>query len=200
MNYEQLMNSHLVNHPSNPKWLHELFRPLWVALFLIVAFIGTSIFLEVDKGLGIFASLIFGGYVLVKLSFFQMISGHGVGRVKKGAFSFLGLPMMVSVIMLLLLLMSVVMIASTFTVEFREAFFPETILNLRVVSWYFFISIIASLLCWRFHIYYETWYGDEYEARREFEEKGIDNEEIERRISLMRKKGILPWKYNKHKN
>ncbi len=53
------------------------------------------------------------------------------------------------------------------------------------------ISCVLVLLTWKFHMYYETWYGSDYDARMEFKNRGYNDEQITYAIEQLYKIGIL---------
>ena len=194
MNYEQLTNTHFIKYPSHPKWLHEIFRPFWVSMFLAAAFCTHSSFFELEEDwLFLWLSFFCAIMPILKIAFAQnFLLGHGVGLIKKSRFSLLGLPNWMTIIQIVLILGTGWAALKLNYGEIKEENFNlKAILILKLLFSYLFISFLASLLSWRFHTYYETWYGSECDAKSEFENKGFSKEEIEKKINLLKKKGII---------
>ncbi len=187
--YEQLMESNFLKHPTHNEVVHAIFNPIIIAIIILVT---TTTYVKITDGDWIFSLMV--GFITsilmsIKLAMATMIipAGHGVGIVKKGKLSVLGLPnsavIMFSIILLLILALNYI------TITYNYSF--ETFTRIRMFSLSMLFGFILSICSWRFHTYYNTWYGSEYDARLEFKNKGYDDELIENKITKLKKQGIL---------
>lgn len=187
MTYEKLMDSNFIKFPNHSNVVHNLFNPFVVAL---ISFIATGLYtllMDGDWGFTIIVAMVCAAYMQMKIAFVTMnIHGHGVGIIKKGKFSLLGLPTVVTIMLLIIftiiLLLNIIAYGADTNLDFgRVQIFASSMM----------FGFIMSMLSWRFHSYYETWYGSEYDARMELTQKGYSGEEIEQQIAALKKKGIL---------
>lgn len=185
--YEELMNSHFMKFPTHSKVVHTIFSP-WVVCLIIIVVVGTTTYL-IDGGIdmAIMTALVAGAYVPMKIAIATMdMDGHGVGLIKKGKISLLGLPTVASVMYFILFAIVTAIIFVAFTDSSGVHFGRVQIFGIAMMC-----SLIMSLLSWRFHTYYETWYGSEYAARMQFKSKGYSDKVIEDKIRLLKKRNIL---------
>jgi hypothetical protein len=96
-----------------------------------------------------------------------------------------------SVSSIVMLLLTISMVVATFTKGFRTGLQPDTVRSYQLLSVSMFTALFLSLLTWRFRLFYETWYGDEYKARLEFKNKGCGKIQIEKNIKELKRLGIL---------
>lgn len=184
--YEKLMNSHFLRFPSHSKIVHTIFNPFMVGAIIFVA---VMIYLVIADGDWMFAVMVAGicsMFMSMKIALATMqTSGHGVGIIKKGKLSVLGLPSAATGILGIILFLILAIIYVSFAAP-EEHFERVQMFGISML-----FGFVMSLLSWRFHTYYETWYGSEYDARQEFIQKGYTEEVIKEKIALLKKKGIL---------
>lgn len=191
--YEELMNSHFMKFPGHSKVLHYIFDPIAISIYLFILISLVGYLYGVGLGLSIFiAAVSVISVILKQSSSYHTMTGHGVGLKKKGKFSILGLSTALSIGFLIISSLSLVMVLGSFSESFNKGMMDyQTVLNFRALSLSFFICTVFSLLSWRFHIYYETWYGSQYDAMIECKNKGMSVEQTEQFIENLRKAGIL---------
>lgn len=190
--YEELMNSHFMRYPSSPKWLYNMFNPVVVMITLAAAVIIAGKILNIDHALVAMITFITSWITYRRHTTYRLFVGHGIGHIKKGKFSFLKLPTTgMSISSIVMLLLTISMIIATFTKGFRTGLQPDTVRSYQLLSVSMFTAFAVSLLTWRFRLFYETWYGDEYKARLEFKNKGYGKIQIEKNIKELKRLGIL---------
>lgn len=185
--YEKLMNSHFMKHPTHSRIVHAIFNPFIVAAIILVA---VTLYIKIADGDWTFALMvgfIASMFLSMKMAMVgQMMNGHGVGIVKKGKLSVLGLPsaavVMYTIILGLLGTITVISFTANSDVDFGRA-------QMFGVSMLF--GFVMSILSWRLHTYYTTWYGSEYDARMEFKNKGYSDEVIDGKVKKLKEMGIL---------
>lgn len=186
--YEELMSSHFMRFPAHSRIVHIIFNPLLCGCILMVLTVLCAKIVGTDWSISIISG-VFAAYALIRQYQAQMnLKGHGVGLIKKGKFSVLGLPQGMSIASIFFGLVIITMFTGSFLGDFNS---DKTSLNFKTLSSALLASHILSLLSWRLHTYYETWYGDEYKARIEFKNRGLSDHKIEEYIVLLRRKGIL---------
>jgi uncharacterized membrane protein len=186
--YDELMNSRFLEFPSHSEFMYKLCRLPVLCALLILGSVTTGILIEVPTIIVVMTTL-FSLLVIAKsqISFFYM-SGHGVGLIPKSKFSILGLPKMLTISYIIFIVLTFLMVVLSY---FGEWNFPGTQTNFEYLSTFLLIAVILSLLSWRFNIYYLTWYGDEYQARVYFKNKGFSQQKIEEYIDRLKEKGVL---------
>ncbi len=187
MTYEQLLNAHFLKHPGHSKIVHFIFQPLVVLPTALIAVFVYSLVKTGDSELSFLIAIFAAMYPIVK--FFLVgaqMTGHGVGLIKKGPLPLLGLTTVATICELLILGVIIFLVVVAYQA-------PESLgfEKVKVFSVSLLFSFIMSMLYWRFHAYYETWYGSEYDARIEFQKKGYAAEIVEERIEELKRKGIL---------
>lgn len=187
MTYEKLMNSNFIKFPNHSNVVHKLFNPFVVALINFIATGMYAFLFDGDLGFAFINAFICGAYMTLKISFVSMnMTGHGVGIIKKGKLSLLGFPTGISIFLLTLFTIILMMNIVAFTGETDMDFERVQILSASLM-----FSFVMIMLSWRFHSYYETWYGSEYDAKCELVKKGYGEHEIEQKIAELKRKGIL---------
>ncbi|HWC58034.1 MAG TPA: hypothetical protein VG621_03770 [Candidatus Paceibacterota bacterium] len=187
--YEELMNSHFMKYPSHSRTVHILFNPFIVAAIILFVTAGYAKIMDGDWTFTIMVGLLTSMFLCMKMAMVTtQMNGHGVGMIRKGRLSVLGLPSSAVVMfaIILFLILAIITVAYTAPQDGLGGFKRVQILGLSML-----FGFIMSVLSWRFHSYYETWYGSEYSARMEFREKGYSNDEIEAKIKKLRKLGII---------
>jgi hypothetical protein len=188
--YEKLMKSGLMRYPNHSPIVHAIFNPFVTAVIMFVAIMAYVVLADGDWEFAVIVACLAAFFMSMKIAMVGMfLSGHGVGIIKKGKFSVLGLPTVATVILSIPFLLLVFLTYLSFTAPDAEMFG-----RLRIFCVSFLFGFIVSLLSWRFHTYYETWYGDEYAARMEFKGKGYSDDVIEEKLQVLRNIGILDWK------
>ncbi len=189
MTYEECMNF-FIKYPNHSKTLHRVFSPIVVTLTIFIGVFTLNKFFEGTTSFALLTACISTGFVFSKILLVQnMLNGHGVGIKKKGRFQVLGLTEKVFWKLLVPFILILIMNILAFMNDDLE--FPKDAMRFRLFVVSILFVYIMSMLCWRFHIYYETWYGDEYKARVEFKNRGDSDEEIERKIEILYKQGTL---------
>jgi hypothetical protein len=187
--YEQLMESNFLKHPTHSKIVHTIFNPFIIAVIILMA---TTTYVKIADGDWTFALMvgfIASMFMSMKIAMATMIvpAGHGVGMVKKGKLSVLGLPtpavVMLGIIFLTILGMNYVAFSYNGPLGGFE--------RMKIFGVAMLFGFIMSICSWRFHVYYNMWYGSEYDARLEFKNKGYDDKEIESKVKQLKKQGIL---------
>jgi len=188
MTYSELMKSNFFRFPGHNPIVHRIFNPFVTALIMFVAITAYVKIADGEWTFAIIVAFIASCFMSMKIALATMMipSGHGVGMVKKGRLSVLGLPtpavVMFGIILTIILAMNAL------------AFSPGATLDMgrmKMFSVSMLFGFILSICSWRFHTYYETWYGSEYAARMEFKAKGYGDEIIEEKIAALRERGIL---------
>ncbi len=189
MTYEQLMSSHLMKFPSHSKVVHTIFHPFLIALVIAISTIGYTWIKDGDPGFALIVGVI-SAYVSFKMYYASsQLTGHGVGIIKKGKFSVLGLPSILVLLYSIALLLLLGMLIISHTAE--DGHFPSFYARAQVFTLCALFSFVISLLSWRFHIYHETWYGSEHDARLEFQKRGLSKSDIEAKVALLKRNGII---------
>lgn len=185
--YDELMNSPFMRFPSHSKIVHDIFNPLTVSLIVMITVGTTIMIIDGDGVFAIMLALICGAYAPIKILMVgNQMTGHGVGVVRNGKFSFLGLSTVATIILSILFIVIVSLNYIAFTAPNTQDFQRVQMFSVSML-----FSFIMSLLSWRFHTYYETWYGSRYDAILEFKKKGYSDEEIEVKIKKLKKQGIV---------
>ena len=186
MTYEELMNSHFLKYPTHSKIVHAIFNPFVVASIILVA---TTAYVKIVDGDWVFALMV-GGicsmFLSMKMAMVAMqMSGHGVGLIKKGRLSVLGLPTPAVVMFAIIfgLLLTITIIGYTAPNGGFE--------RVQMLGTSMLFGFIMSVLSWRFHSYYTMWYGSKYDAMMEFKNKGYDEETIKLKVEKLKKMGII---------
>jgi len=184
--YEGLLDSFLIRCPKYNRFAYLIFNPFIVAAIIMIAI---TVYIKISDGdwsyaviVGAMASM----FMSMKIALVGMqMTGHGVGLIKKGRLSVLGFPNVVVVMlgMILFLLLAITIIGYTAPERNFE--------RIQLFGTSMLFGFIMSLLSWRLHTYYNTWYASEYLARMEFMSKGYSDEEIEERVKKLKEKGIL---------
>ncbi len=190
LTYSDLVN-HEMKYPGHPKFLHRLFSPFVIGSILFFLFVLLGLLLGANIMVTIIASLIGTFYVQLKVFIAtNSLNGHGVGvvKVKKRV---LGLPPKVFLWMLLPLFGSAVLVYIAFFKTGNLSGFAVTQANIKIFSLALFIGTLMTFFVWRFHTYYLTWYGDSYDALKEFKDKGFSDEKIKIMMARLYKQGIL---------
>ncbi len=187
MTYEKLMNSHFLKYPTHSAIVHAIFNPFIVAAIILVAVTTYIKIVDGDWTFALMVGFIASMFLSMKMAMVgQMMNGHGVGLRKKGKLSVLGLPsaavVMYTIILGLLVTITAISFFSKSDVDFGRA-------QMFGVSMLF--GFVMSILSWRLHTYYTTWYGSEYEARMEFKNKGYSDEVIAAKVKKLKEMGIL---------
>lgn len=184
MSYDSLMN-HFVNYPNHPEWLHKLFSPLVVMLTSTLLFIFLSyVVFSVKLGAALIFALIMLFIFSRAISAMQNMSGHGVGLNPKRT-SKVRKTLMRSMLFLSIL-SSVALIAGCY------GYTKDGNILLVLLPGALVWGLVGSILIWKYHMYYITWYGNEYDARTVFKNKGATEQEVDTAIRVLRKNGILP--------
>jgi hypothetical protein len=108
------------------------------------------------------------------------MTGHGVGIVKKQKLSVWGLN---NVAVIMYSIIGVLIIALLML--------PTDNKNVDAFAVSMLASYIMGLLYWRLHQYYDTWYGNEHDARLEFKQRGLTQDQISERIFDLKKKNVI---------
>ena len=186
MTYEKLMNSHFLQHPTHSRILHTIFNPFIVAAIILIA---TTTYVKIADGdwtFAIMVGMICSLFLSMKMGMVSMqMHGHGVGIIKKGKLSVLGLPNAAVVVWGILLALLTAMTVMAYTAP--EGGFER--MQILCVSLLF--GFVMSVLSLRLHSYYATWYGSEYDARLEFKNKGYSDEVIADKLKKLKEMGIL---------
>ena len=186
MTYEKLMNSHFLKYPTHSKIVHAIFNPFVVAAIILVA---TTTYVKIVDGDWMFAimdGMICSMFLSMKMGLVAMqMSGHGVGMIKKGKLSVLGLPSAAVVMFAIILALLLTITAIGYTAP-GGGFERVQMLGVSML-----FGFIMSVLSWRLHSYYTTWYGSEYTARMEFKGKGYSDALIEEKVDKLKKMGII---------
>lgn len=186
--YEMLMN-HYVKFPNHSLLVHKLFNPYLVMLIVLCVTGITTYVLDGDFMFALIVSFLTACFLGIKMiSSFNILHGHGIGIVKTGRFRVIGLPEKAFYVLLVPFVLIVILNILAFT---QTSEFPSDDMRLKLFAGSFLFGFIMSLLSWRFHTYYETWYGSEYDARIEFKSKGYSEDLIENSIQELYKKGVL---------
>jgi hypothetical protein len=182
--YEELMDSHFMKHPSHSRIVHVIFSPPIVAAIILVVTTGYVKIADGDWAFALTVGALCSMYLFIKiLMITPQMTGHGVGLVKKGKFSVLGLTSIaVAMFTVILFLISAITVLGYIGGFERAHQLGESML----------FGFVMAMLSWRFHSYYETWYGSEYDARVQFKNKGNSDEVIEGKIKKLKKRGIIP--------
>ena len=192
--YYEFTNT-VLKFPDHSPLVHKLFNPYYIALFLAVVSIVVLYWAKYDT-FGIGFMTLFTLVVYVKQVAVQyLFTGHGV-RIRKDPkktiifglpirnFIFLLIPVILSLVILALSIYSIINVEQglyLFGSLAKTIAFPTLLV----------ISCVLVLLTWKFHMYYETWYGSDYDARMEFKKRGYNDEEITYAIEQLYKIGIL---------
>ncbi len=184
MTYDSLMN-HFVNYPNHPEWLHKLFSPLTVMFISASLFIFLS-YVVFDAGLWI--SIVFAIVMLYvysrTISAMYNMSGHGVGLNPKRTSKVR--KILIVGLIILSILISIVLIGGFYGYD------KYGNILLVLLPGALALSLIGSILIWKYHMYFVTWYGSEYDARIEYKSLGVSEQDIDIAIKNLREKGILP--------
>ncbi|MDB5188470.1 MAG: hypothetical protein JWM92_68 [Candidatus Nomurabacteria bacterium] len=192
MTYDQLMDSHFLKFPGHSKVVHTIFNPWVIMVIIVIAVAMYSLHMGHSISFAIGSAVLCGLYMQGKLLMIGMqMTGHGVGIIKKGKFSFLGLPTVATVCLLVLF---TIILFLNYTAFITAPSNDPDFNRVRVLAVSLLFSFAMAMLSWRFHTYYETWYGSEYDARYEFKyRRGYSEEEVERRIKILRSKGYIQY-------
>ena len=191
MTYEQAIN-HYVKFPGHSLVLHKIFNPLVSTPAIVVVMVAGAYLLNLDMYLGVFIAILAGGLFPLKLSgMFNTLIGHGVGIYERGRFRILGIPeKMFYIIIPVPTALIIVMIWTTGYLE-SSTLTESTILNYQFLVGSLALGFLVSLLSWRFHTYYETWYGSEYDARVSFTKSSSSENEVLKKLEVLYRNGIL---------
>lgn len=187
--YEELMDSHFMKYPSHSRIVHVIFNPFIVVAIILVATTGYVKIVDGDWTFALMVGVICSMFLSMKMAMVSMqMSGHGVGMIKKGRLSVLGLPSaaVVMLVIILSLILGIIIVAYTAPEDGLEGFKRVKLMGISML-----FGFIMSVCSWRFHSYYTIWYGSEYSARIEFKNKGNSDEEIELKVKKLKKKGII---------
>ena len=187
LTYEELMNSHFMRHPTHSKLVHSIFNPFLIAGIILVSTITYAKVIDGDWILAIMIGMICSLFLSMKMGLVgMMMSGHGVGLVKKGKLSVLGLPsaavVLYSIVLGLILMIVIISYTSASGSDFKRV---------QIFGTSMLFGFCMSILSWRFHTYFNTWYGSEYDARMEFKNKGFSENKIEESLKKLKEIGIL---------
>lgn len=189
MTYDSLMG-HFVNYPNHPEWLYKLFNPYVVMLTSASLFIclGYIVFSVPLGTLLIFALIMM--YVFHRaISAMQNMYGHGIGLNPKRTSKVR--KILVRSVIFLSVMISILLIAGF--CGYNE----DGNILLILLPTALTLGLIGSILIWKYHMYFVTWYGNEYDARVEFKKHGMSDQQINARIKQLRENGVLPSVSNK---
>ncbi len=187
MTYEKLMNSHFLKYPTSNPVVYAIFNPFMTALISFVAITAYVKIVDGDWMMALITALVASAFMQMKMSLmFMNVDGHGVGISKRGKLSVMGLPnaavVMLGILLLIILAINFIAFTADTTLDFARV-------KMFGVSMLF--GYILSICSWRFHTFYDTWYGSEYNARMEFKGKGNTDEQITEKIAKLKEMGIL---------
>ena len=179
--YDELMKSPILDFPEINYFLYKLFSLTFVILFsLFFAFAFSFYKTKGDLFLAFFIGLLSLTPILKMYAANCNMTGHGVGIIKKQKLSVFGLSSIAVIMYSIIGILIITLLVSPTDNENVDAF---------AVS--MFVSYIMGLLYWRLHQYYDTWYGSEYDARIEFQQRGLTQDQISERIFDLKKKGVI---------
>lgn len=186
LTYEELMNSHFLKYPTHSRIVHVIFNPFIVAAIILVATTTYVKIVDGDWGYALMVGMICSMFLSMKMAMVAMqMNGHGVGMIKKGKLSVLGLPSAAVVMYAIILALLTTITVLSYTAP-GGGF--ERVQQLGVCMLFGFVM---SVLSWRLHSYYTTWYGSEYDARMEFKNKGYSDEVVAEKLQKLKKMGVL---------
>lgn len=199
--YEDLLNdSDLLRffkskpQKSKNELLYKIMNPFLVFLLLVVGitWAGYKIGMSAQAS---FAIAICSAMCVIVINnrMYNTMAGHGVGLQKQdNVISWMGLSDQLSIICTVFLVTSLLaVVLSNFVLDHDDVGTYFNLLGFRFVSGSLLISIVFLLLSWKYHIYYATFHGSAYEARREFAEKGIDRAKIEKYLAILHEHKII---------
>jgi hypothetical protein len=186
LTYEELMNSHFLKYPTHSRIVYVIFNPFIVTAIILVA---TTMYVKIvdgDWGYALMVGMICSMFLSMKMAMVAIqMNGHGVGMIKKRKLSVLGLPSAAVVMYAIILSLLTTITVLGYTAP-GGGF--ERVQQLGVCMLFGFVM---SVLSWRLHSYYTTWYGSEYDARMEFKNKGYSDEVVAEKLQKLKKMGVL---------
>ncbi|MBP7832089.1 MAG: hypothetical protein KA028_03685 [Candidatus Pacebacteria bacterium] len=186
--YEELMNSRFIEFPAHNAFLFNLLQPIVLCSIIIVGSIIAAIAYNVNATL---AALVIVLAVMIQIrmqGMYYRMSGHGVGLRPKPKFSIMRLSTRLSITIIVVVFFTSFLLLLTLLGNWDSA---QEAVQYHYFGSVFFSSGILSMLSWKYHFYYATWYGDEYKARTEFINSGMNTIQIQDNIDQLKRIGIL---------
>lgn len=166
--------------------------PLGICLMLTV--VGTTFtawYYHVDFGLGAMCVAL-AGMVFAKTMLAQMFTtGYGVLGMRGGVSYFRGQPLGPNFLLMILGILGVLCASLVRLGYVPSNFHPSTVANLRCFGWCLSIGWLCSVVHWFVAGRYDSFFGNEYDARVEFAKRGMSPEEIEQGIQKLREGLVL---------